>query len=267
MDDTRRQELFEHAKAWILEAGEKIRETIDEPLYVDIKSDPKDLVTQMDKNTEKYFVEKIVAVFPDHKLLSEEGFGHDVQSLEGTVWIVDPIDGTMNFVNQKRNFAISIGIYHDGIGEIGLIYNVMEDVLYTVQRGKGAYKNDKVIPRLEKEKKLEESIVGLNNYWACVNPKVNEKKIQDLVIKARGTRSYGSAALEFAYVAEGIIDAYLTMSLSPWDFAAGVILVNEVGGTTTTVTGDSLNMLENNSVLSCHPNIKREIINDYVEIK
>ncbi|MDL4841311.1 inositol monophosphatase family protein [Aquibacillus rhizosphaerae] len=266
MDEKKRRSIFNHAKEWIYEAGQHIRDVIDEPLYIDTKSNPNDLVTQMDRNTEKYFLEKIKHTYPDHRLLSEEGFGDDVQSLDGTIWIVDPIDGTMNFVHQKRNFAISIGIYHEGLGEIGLIYNVMEDVLYTAMKGEGAYKNDKKLPQLNEKLTLDESIIVVNSIWACENRKINNKKIQALIQSVRGTRSYGSAALEFAFIAEGIVDGYLTMQLSPWDLAAGVILVNEVGGVTTQANGESINLLTNTTVFSSNAVINERIKKDFIEL-
>ncbi|WP_188454526.1 inositol monophosphatase family protein [Virgibacillus oceani] len=260
-----RDEIFNQAKKWILEAGGAIRERIDDPLTIDTKSNPKDLVTHMDKETEQFFVRKIKSEYPEHLLLSEEGFGDNLQSLDGIVWIVDPIDGTMNFVQQKRNFAISIGIYHQGIGEMGLIYNVMDDNLYSAKRGEGAYKDNKQLPQLKEQVKLDESLLGLNHFWLLENRLVEEQIMQKLVREVRGTRTYGSAALEFAYVAEGIMDGYLTMSLAPWDVAAGIVIVNEVGGVTTNIMGGDVNMLEKNSILTCHPAIQKSIINDFIK--
>lgn len=264
MDNITRKEIFCYAKEWILEAGNIIRNTIDDPLEIGTKSNPNDLVTTMDKNTEKFFVERIKKTFPSHLLLSEEGFGDDIDTLDGTVWIIDPIDGTMNFVQQKRNFAISVGIYQDGVGEIGLIYNVMEDELYTALRGEGAYKDEKKIPPLQEGIILEESVIGLNHLWLCENRLVDEKVMQQLVKTARGTRTYGSAALEFAYVAEGMLEGYLTMGLSPWDVAAGMIIVNEVNGVTTNIDGDPLNMVGRNSVFVGHPDVHKRIIEDFI---
>src|SRR5690625_3944855 len=111
-----RNSIFNQAKEWVEEAGEFIRERIHNPMVVDTKAHANDLVTEMDKNIEKFFVEKIKDKYPDHLLMGEEGYGDEVTSLEGTIWIIDPIDGTTNFVHQKKNFAISVGIYHDGIG-------------------------------------------------------------------------------------------------------------------------------------------------------
>ncbi|WP_186577599.1 inositol monophosphatase family protein [Aquibacillus kalidii] len=267
MKEITRHDIYTKAKEWILAAGQHIREVIDEPLYIDTKSNPNDLVTHMDRNTEKYFVKKIKETYPEHLLLSEEGFGDDLDSLEGTVWIIDPIDGTMNFVHQKRNFAISIGIYHEGVGEIGLIYNVMEDVLYSAQRGQGVYKNDKKLPHLDNKLELKESIFAINSVWACENKKVNEKLIQQLIRDCRGTRSYGSAALEFAFLSEGIIDGYLTMKLAPWDYAAGIILYREVGGEVAQANGEELDLISNSTVFASNKQIFENVINDYVELK
>src|SRR5699024_5006789 len=259
MNKASRESIFNQAKQWVLEAGEMIRTNINEPLTVDTKSSPNDLVTTVDKNTEQYFADNIKKTFPDHFILSEEGFGDELLSLDGTVWIIDPIDGTMNFVHQKRNFAISIGIYQDGIGEIGLIYDIMEDILYSAKKDEGAMKNDDPLPMLKDSLKLEEAILGLNHFWLCENRLVDEKVMQNLVKKVRGTRSYGSAALEFAYVAEGITDGYLTLSLAPWDFAAGIVIVGEVGGLTTDMEGNPLNLLKRSPVITSNPKIHKQV--------
>ncbi|MDC3416524.1 inositol monophosphatase family protein [Aquibacillus salsiterrae] len=267
MKDQLRQDIYNHAKNWILEAGKHLRDVIDEPLYIDTKSNPNDLVTQMDRETEQFFTKHIKETYPDHRILSEEGFGDDVTSLEGFVWIIDPIDGTMNFVHQKKHFAISIGIYHEGIGQIGLIYNVMEDILYSSIKGQGAYKNNKRLPKLDTNLTLEESILVLNSFWACENSRINETKIQQLIKKVRGTRSYGSAALEFAYVAEGIADGYLSMQLAPWDYAAGVLIMDEVGGITTKADGAPIDILHDSTIFSCNRELHDEITVNYVELK
>ncbi|MFD2043968.1 inositol monophosphatase family protein [Ornithinibacillus salinisoli] len=266
MDEDTRDELFHQAKKWVEEAGEIIRNKINDPLTIDTKSDAKDLVTQMDKAIEYFFVQRIKQEYPNHLVLSEEGYGDDVTSMDGTIWIIDPIDGTMNFVQQKRNFAISVGIYHDGVGEIGLIYNVIDDVLYSAKRTQGAFRNDVKLPKLKERLTLEKSMLGLNHYWLCDNRLVEGTEMQRLVRKIRGTRSYGSAALEFAFVAEGILDGYLAISLSPWDIAAGMVIVNEVGGVSTNIEGKPLHILEKNSVMTCHPAIHDQLIQEYIQV-
>ena len=245
---TARDEIFNQAREWVYEAGEFIRSKMFNPYVIETKSNANDLVTEIDQATEQFFAEKIRHFYPSHRIVGEEGYGDRVTSLDGTIWIIDPIDGTMNFVHQKRNFAISVGIYHNGIGEVALIYNVMEDVLYTALRGKGAFKNGQKLPSLSQDVVIENSIIAMNAFICFDDKRINTEKIKSLVLKSRGTRSYGSAALEFAFVAEGIIDAYVSLSLAPWDFAAGILLVEEVGGTTTTVDGKGVNLLETNSI-------------------
>lgn len=100
----------------------------------------------------------------------------------------------------------------------------------------------------------------MNHFWLCKNRLVDETTTQDFVKEVRGTRSYGSAALEFAYTAEGIENGYLSLGLSPWDVAAGIVIVNEVGGVTTDIDGNKINMLEKSSILTCNPILQDEII-------
>lgn len=264
MEKLLRDEIYSNTKKWVLEAGQLIREKINDPRIIDTKSNPNDLVTEMDKRTEVFFVSKIKETYPDHHIIGEEGHGHQLESLDGIVWIIDPIDGTMNFVHQKRYFAISIGIYHDGIGEIGFIYDVMADELYHAKRSEGAYKNTELLPQLKNELPIEKAIIGMNHYFLCVNSIVEEKTMQKLVRTVRGSRTYGSAALEFAYVAEGILDGYLSMRLSPWDIAAGIIILNEVGGVTTNLDGEPVDMLAVNTILSCNRKLQVELL-EFIE--
>lgn len=265
MDIIEREILFNRLRSWILQAGKIIRDKINDPRIISIKSNPNDLVTEMDKEVERFFASKINEFYPEHLLLGEEGYGHTDINKSDTIWIIDPIDGTMNFVHQKQNFAISLGIYHQGVGEIGFIYDVMNNTLYSAFRGNGAYKNDVKLPMLTENKlSLDESVVAFSHRWLLKNRFVNEKPMQQLVRNVRGVRSYGSAALGFAKVAEGSLDAYITMRLEPWDIAAGIIIVNEVGGITTDVRGDDIGLLERSSVISAHPHIHQTIVKRYL---
>src|SRR5699024_6051430 len=187
------KKIFEQAKTWVLEAGELIRQKMDDPLVIDTKANANDLVTTIDRDTEAFLATNIKHTFPDHFILSEEGFGDNLSTLDGVVWIIDPIDGTINFVNQKRNFAISVGIFVDGVGEMGIVYDVMAGNLYTAKRGEGAFKNDQKLSPLKEELNLVEIILGLNHNWLCENPVVDEIEIQQLVKRVRGTRAYGAA--------------------------------------------------------------------------
>ncbi|SDJ04328.1 inositol monophosphatase family protein [Salimicrobium halophilum] len=263
-----KQGVFREAKSWVLEAGKHIRDNINEPLHIETKSNADDLVTQMDQETEEFFADRIRSTYPSHRVFGEEGFGDDVRDLDGIVWIVDPIDGTMNFVHQQKNFAISIGIYEDGIGEIGIIYDVMEDVLYTAVKGEGAYRNGEPLPEVLKNRPLEKSIFSLNTTWLLEeNRRVEAEGIRELVKTLRSTRSYGSAALEFAFVAEGLLDGYVTMSLMPWDVAAGKVILEEVGGVVTAGNGSELSMVDRSSVCATRANIHDEVVKGYIRLK
>lgn len=257
------QEIDTYAKQWIKEAGAKIRASFSETLNIQTKSNPNDLVTNIDKETEQFFIEKIKTTYPLHTVLGEEGLEESPAEFAGIVWIIDPIDGTMNFVHQQRNFAISIGIYERGIGQIGLIYDVVHDELYHAQKGKGAYLNEIPLGVLA-EVKVNEAIIGVNASWAIENPRIDSQILAALVRDARATRSLGSAALEIAYVVSGRIDAYISLRLSPWDFAAGTVLLEEVGGTATTLRGEPLKLLGENTVLVAKPGLHRELLEKYL---
>lgn len=259
MKKIQRDQLYDQAKAWVLEAGKNIREKMTGTFEIASKSNPNDLVTEIDKNTEEFFVQRIKETFPNHGIIGEEGYGDKLTSLDGIVWIIDPIDGTMNFVHQKRNFAISVGIYKDGVGEIGIIYDVMANNLYHAKRSEGAYKNARKLAPLKMNPILSEAIIGMNHFWLCENRHVDEKVMQQFVRTIRGARTYGSAALEFAFLAEGIIDGYISMKLSPWDIAAGKVIAEEVGGLVTTIDGEELTMLDKSTVLACNRQLHHDI--------
>ncbi|QED47389.1 inositol monophosphatase family protein [Cytobacillus dafuensis] len=257
-------EINQNAREWIKEAGEKIKHSFSKTLVIQTKTNANDLVTDIDKKTEQYFIGKIRELYPEHKILGEEGFGDELSNLEGIVWIIDPIDGTMNFVHQQRNFAISIGIYKDGMGKIGLIYDVVHNELYHCQKGHGVYLNELLLPPL-KEVNVSEAIIGMNATWVTENTRIDPSMLSPLVKHARGTRSYGSAALEMAYIVSNRLDAYITLRLAPWDIAAGIIMVEELGGVATTLKGEPLNLLKNNSVFISRPGLHQEILEKYLK--
>jgi myo-inositol-1(or 4)-monophosphatase len=251
--------IEQFAKTWTLEAAKLLKDSFENTLTITYKSHIADLVTDMDKKIEQFFIEKIQEAFPAHKVLGEEGYGDDVQSKSGVIWIIDPIDGTTNFIHQQSNFAISIGIYEDGIGIIGIIFDVANGDFYFAKRGEGAFLNDVKLQPLENVT-LSEAVIGVNATWVGPNRRINHENVQSIVKNSRGTRSYGSAAIELAYVASGKIDAYMTMRLSPWDFAAGLILLNEVGGIVTNADGQPIRLLDQNSILAGKPGLHGEIL-------
>jgi myo-inositol-1(or 4)-monophosphatase len=256
--------IYAQAKEWVYDAGAKIRLSFTETLNIQTKTNANDLVTNIDKEIEQFFISKIREAYPNHKIMGEEGFGDTLGSLEGIVWMIDPIDGTMNFIHQQRNFAISLGVYENGIGKIGLIYDVVHDELYHAYRGNGAFINEKPLVEL-KETTVKESIIALNATWVMENHRIDHNIMIPLVKDARGTRSYGSAALEMVFVATGRVDAYLSMRLSPWDFAGGAVIIEELGGIVTNLRGEKLNFLKQDSLFTAKPGLHQTILKDYLK--
>lgn len=252
-------------KRWIKEAGTMIKQSFTSVLEIDSKADANDLVTNMDKDTERYFARNIREQFPTHKIVGEEGFGDNLTNIEGVIWFIDPIDGTMNFVHQQRNFFISIGIYEDGIGKLGYLYDVVHNELYYANNGEGAFLNEQQLPKL-KEVTVDKAIIGLSANWLTTNRYLDPTHtLIPLVNDVRGTRSYGSAALEIAYVATGRLDAYISMRLAPWDFAGGKIIVEELGGIVTNLKGEEVNILEKSPILIAKPYLHEQILQQYLD--
>lgn len=261
------QALHDYTVTIIKEAGERIRHSFFETMEIETKSNANDLVTNIDKEIEAFIVEKIHAYDTNFRILGEEGMAHEqITSLEGIVWIVDPIDGTMNFVRQRRNFAISIAIYEDGIGRAGYIYDVVADELYYAIAGNGAFMNGQRLTKLEPIA-LNKSIVGINAVWATPNRKIEHEGVIRLFRQLRGTRSLGSATLEIMAVATGRIDSYISLRLSPWDIAAGIIIAAEVGAVASTLALQPVNLLAQDTFIVANPSIHREIIKQYVTLK
>lgn len=259
-------EVHQFAKSIIIEAGERIRHSFSEKWKIETKADANDLVTNIDRETEVFFIQKIKEFDPSYKILGEEGMGEKIDSLEGVVWIVDPIDGTMNFIRQHRNFAISVGIYIDGIGKLGYIYDVMRNQMYYAIEGKGAFMNDVPLKPLDPIS-LDKSIIGVNAVWVTPNKRIEHEPMIELIRKVRGTRSYGSASLEIASVASGRMDAYLSLRLSPWDIAGGAVIANEVGAIASNLRNEPINLLKQDGFIIANPSIHKEIIEHYIKLK
>lgn len=253
--------LYEFAQGLVLEAGNQVRTMMKEELRIETKSNPNDLVTNVDKATENYIYDAILKNYPDHRVIGEEGHGHDMDNIEGVVWVVDPIDGTLNFVHQKENFAISIGIYRDGKPYAGLVYDVMKDVLYHAKSGEGAFENKHQLQPIENTL-LKQSLIGINPNWVT-KPKIGPI-FSEIVNQSRSCRAYGSAALKIISVAKGQLAAYITPRLQPWDFAGGLIILNEVGGVGSNLLNEQLTIASANSILIGNSDIHKEIVENYL---
>lgn len=250
-------DVYEFAKSLIKDAGDFIETRRLEGFEVLRKTGPHDLVTPVDKETESFIYNRIKAQFPEHKIVGEETYGKEVTELSGYTWIVDPIDGTVNFINQNDNFAISVGIYKDNEPFCGFVYDVSNKVLYHAKAGEGAYRDTKRLDEV-KYQSLENTIVGLSHKW-LLKEEVKEE-FTELVVKARSVRNRGSAALDFTYVAEGKYGAAVFYKLFPWDFAGGRIIANELGIKVVTLTNEEVPVLESSSIVAGHKDLVDEIL-------
>lgn len=262
------KQLDAFAKEIIIEAGKRICASFSYDLEVEVetKSSPNDLVTNIDRETELFFIEQIHKFDPAHKILGEEGMGEHPDSMDGIVWIIDPIDGTMNFVKQHRHFMITIGIYIDGVGKLGYIYDVMRGDMFYAIAGEGAWYNDSPLRQLQPIS-IEEAVIGINASWVTPNPKINHEKLIELIHTVRGTRSYGSAAMEIAFVVSGKLDAYISMRLAPWDIGGGIIIAKEVGAIATNLNGQALDLSGSDTFFIANPHIHQLILDHYIEEK
>src|SRR5690625_233931 len=245
-------------KKWLKEAAEEIKEALKSELEVEIKTRKNDLVTQMDRQIEKNFVAKINEHFPEDLIVSEEGFGNDVDVTdfeEGTVWFLDPIDGTLNFVLQNENYAIMLAVYEKGIGQQSYIYDVDRDRLYWAIKDNGVYCNDQLLPEI-KNLSLEEGLFASNSMFLS-NKQVNFNT--EITKRAMGVRTIGSAGLESAELVKGSTIAYVSYGLKPWDIAPGLMMVQENGGVVTQFAGSPVNLFTGSLTIMATLTAQKEI--------
>src|SRR5476651_1635140 len=207
-----------------------------ENLQVSLKG-PANFVSLADRRAEEMLYEDLIKARPGYGFIGEEGGTREGADKSHT-WIVDPLDGTTNFLHGIPQFAISIGLQREGVIIAGLIYNPANDELYIAERGKGAFLNDQRL-RVAGRRKLDECVV------ACGLPHIGRgdhelSRLEMTAIQAKvaGLRRFGSAALDMAFIASGRLDGYWERNLSPWDMAAGQIIVREAGGIVSGMEGD-----------------------------
>ncbi|WP_339323407.1 inositol monophosphatase family protein [Paenibacillus sp. FSL W8-0194] len=228
-------------------AGEWIKTRLGTVKQLNTKSAVSDLVTEVDKGAESMIRKLIFTHFPDHAILGEEGVAPgpeaSAQALEKYaeeeyLWIVDPVDGTTNFVHGFPFFSVSIALAHKGEVIVGVIYDPSRDEMFVAEKGKGAYVHGKRM-QVSGEAKLEESLLatGFPVGRESTLP-VNMAGLMHLAPKVRNIRSGGSAALHLAYVAAGRLTGFWEIGLNAWDTAAGALMVTESGGQITDTAGN-----------------------------
>lgn len=210
-----------------------------------------DFVTEVDQQSEQCIINTIHDAYPDHAILGEEG-GKSGNS--DYTWIIDPIDGTTNFIHGHPHFCISIGIQFKNTIEHGLIYDPLRQELFTATRGGGAFLNDRRM-RVAQHKQFAGSIITSGfGHKSIQDIDIYLKMLAVILPQAAGTRRSGSAALDFAYVACGRIDGLWEMNLAKWDMAAGSLLIKEAGGIVDDFNGDG-NYMKTGNVIAGNSHI------------
>lgn len=254
-------------------AGEWIKTKLGNYASLDIKYSSHDLVTEVDKGSERLIKNLVMTHFPHHSFLGEEGVEPgpeaSTRALENIrnaeyLWIVDPIDGTTNFVHGFPYFCVSIALAHNGEVVVGVIYDPMKDELFVAEKGKGAYVRGQRM-QVSKEDTLRGSLVatGLpaDHHYALP---LNLKGIQAVAPQVRNLRIAGSAALHMAYVASGRLSGFWEIGLNSWDLAAGSLLVQESGGVVSNTQGLPYDLGVRN-VVATNGHIQDELIKALAE--
>ncbi|MEW8395695.1 MAG: inositol-1-monophosphatase [Candidatus Thiodiazotropha sp.] len=193
-----------------------------------------DFVTEVDRNAEAVIINQLRVKFPNHAILAEES---GKQGDDDHLWIIDPLDGTTNFLHGLPQFAVSIALKIRGRLEVGVVYDPVSEEMYTACRGEGAQLNDRKL-RVSARKGLDGALLGTGLPYRDFRFTDNYMgMLKDLMRESAGVRRPGSAALDFAYVAAGRTDGFWELGLKEWDFAAGALLVREAGGLVTDIGG------------------------------
>lgn len=202
---------------------------------------PADFVTMTDHKAEKIIREELEEARPGYSFLMEEG--GEISGTDKTHrWILDPIDGTTNFMHGIPHFAISLALEREGELIAGIVYNPVQDELFWAEKGKGTFLNDQRINdrrmRVSARRDIGEAIITMGiPHLGRGDQQRHAREMLELVPQVAGLRRFGSAALDLAYVAAGRCDGFYEHGLSPWDVAAGIILVREAGGFVTDAQG------------------------------
>jgi myo-inositol-1(or 4)-monophosphatase len=211
-----------------------------------------DFVSEVDRAAERAVIDTIVKHYPDHAILAEESGSRGESDY---LWVIDPLDGTTNYLHGFPVFAVSVGVLHKGRMEHGAVYDPLRQELFTASRGRGAQLDGHRI-RVSGCKSLERALIGtgfpFRNSEASLSPYFN--MLKKAILGTAGVRRPGAAALDLCYVAAGRLDAFWEIGLSKWDLAAGALIIREAGGIVSGLDG-SENFLETGHVLTGTPKI------------
>jgi myo-inositol-1(or 4)-monophosphatase len=214
-----------------------------------------DFVTEVDKAAERAIIEVLQRTYPEHAILAEESgaSGAKPGGSEYT-WIIDPLDGTTNFIHGFPQYAVSIGLQHKGVLTHGVVYDPVKNELFTASRGRGAYLNERRI-RVSRRDHIADALIGTGFPFRDLHG-LGEYLVmlREVTVRAAGIRRAGAASLDLAYVAAGRLDAFWEIGLAPWDMAAGALLIVEAGGLVGDLQGES-GWLESGRIAGGNPKI------------
>ncbi|HEY7904052.1 MAG TPA: inositol monophosphatase family protein [Casimicrobiaceae bacterium] len=227
-------------------------------LTVSVKG-PKDFVSEIDKAAEAAIVDTLLKTYPDHAILAEEGTAKGANADAEYVWIIDPLDGTTNFLHGLPQYCVSIALAHRGVVTHGTILDPVRGDLFTASRGRGAYLNDRRI-RVSKRQHLRDSLVGTGfPFRDGSNLDTYLEMMRAMTMATAGLRRPGAAALDLAYVAAGYYDGFFEIGLNAWDVAAGSLLVLEAGGLIGDLVGND-DYLHGGQVIAANPKVFAQIL-------
>jgi len=220
-----------------------------------------DFVTEVDQAAEQAIVDVLRQAYPDHAILAEEsGASSNLNKDSEYVWIIDPLDGTTNFIHGFPQYAVSIGLQHRGQITQAVVYDPTRNELFTASKGAGAFLNDKRI-RVTKRDKLADALIGTGFPYSDLSGLDEYVKMFSLMTqKSAGLRRPGAAALDLAYVAAGRLDGFFEKNLKPWDIAAGTLLITEAGGIVGDFHGEA-DYLYKGNVIAGSPKIFSQMLN------
>lgn len=237
-------------------AGELLKEGLTKDFWISYKG-PVNLVTEVDRASEDLIVKVIKERFPDHLILAEEG--HRDGKGSRYKWIIDPLDGTTNYAHRFPFFCISIGVEVDGEILFGIVYDPIRDEAFAAEKGNGAYLNNKIISVSTTTSLAESLLVTGFAYDVRESARNNFNHFYNFSLKSIGVRRTGSASLDLCYVASGRLDGFWEMNLSPWDTAAGWLIVEEAGGRVTDFSGGRFSIYKK-EILATNGRIHEEMI-------
>jgi len=217
-----------------------------------------DFVTEVDRAAEAAIIDILHSVYPGHAILAEES-GHSGSAEAEYCWIIDPLDGTTNFIHGFPQYAVSIALQHRGALVQAVVYDPGRNELFTASKGAGAYLNDKRL-RVSKQVKLDAALIGTGfPYRVFDHVDAYLAIFRELTQRTAGLRRPGAAALDLAYVAAGRLDGFWEFGLSPWDMAAGALLISEAGGLVGDLAGES-NYLATGNCVAGNPKVFAQLL-------